>query len=145
MAPQLLKEGFRSAALVRVLRNTAAAMALILVGLLPGVSRSDNLQGQQIWILNKSQRTIWVAVRYIPPGSTSYVNDGYWKVEPGQRRLIVYNNGVILYAHAHDADGREHRGNGNPVTETIRGRTVDLYPVDTTDSFRPWLITYFDQ
>lgn len=145
MAPQPLQAGFRSAAFVRVLRNTAAALALVLVGLSPGLSRADNLQGQQIWVLNKSQRTIWVAARYMPAGSNSYVNDGYWKVEPGQRLLVFYNNAVYVYVHAHDADGRVHRGAGNPVTETIRGRTVDLYPVDTTHSFRPWLITFFDQ
>jgi hypothetical protein len=126
-----------------MLRHSGLVLAVVLVGLLPSGSRADPLEGQPIYAQNNSNRTIWVAARFIPPGSTSYVNDGYWKVEPGERVLILYNNGVILYLHAHHADGTVSRGNGNATTQTIRGKTVDLYPHDTGTDYNPRTISFF--
>src|SRR5207249_1700012 len=73
--------------------NKTAMLAFALVTLLPNVVRADTLQGQPIYAQNNTDRPIWVASQYVPPGSTSYVTDGWWQVDPGERVLIHYNNG----------------------------------------------------
>jgi uncharacterized membrane protein len=118
----------------------ALALAVILVGLTAEVSRADEFQGQPIYVQNNTDRTLWVAARYIPPGSRSYVSDGFWKIAPGQRMLILYNNGVWMYLHAQDAQGRGLRFQGTPVQATVRGQTVDLYPYDTGTDYDPRVI-----
>ena len=93
---------FNTAVRMGTLRNQALALALVLVGMLPNVAKADNLQGQPIYAQNNTNRTIWVAARYMPPGSTSFVADGFWKVNPNERVLILYNNGVNIYWAPYD-------------------------------------------
>jgi hypothetical protein len=121
----------------------AAALALVLVGLAAPASRAGGHQGQPIYAQNNTDRPIWVAARYIPAGCRRYVTDGYWRIEPGQRVLILYNNGVWAYFHARDAQGRVSRGRGAPIRATVRGDTVDMYPEDTGTDYNPRVITFF--
>jgi uncharacterized membrane protein len=127
------------------LRDKAAVLALVLVGLVPGAAKADNLQGQPIYVQNNANSTIWVAARYIPPGHSSYVTDGFWKVEPGQRILMLYNNGVYMYIHARDAQGRVWRGNGNLIRAMVREETVNMYAENTSRGYDPWTITFFNR
>lgn len=101
--------------------------------------RADNLRGQQIWGHNQSNETVWVAARYYPPGAGSPIDHGFWKLEPGQKMLMFYNDRVWVYFHAHNAQGQDvyFSTTGAPVSGTVHGRTVRMYPVDTGDDYRP--------
>ena len=124
----------------------AAALALVLVGSLPSVSTADNVSAQPIYAQNNSNRTIWVAARYKPPGSGDFHNAGFWQIEPGQKMLIFCNgNARYTYLHANDAQGGVFRGQGTPLYETIRGRTVELYRHDTGDDYDPRTIEFRDR
>jgi uncharacterized membrane protein len=129
-----------------------AAVALALVGLLTNAAGADcrrssspNLRAQPIYVQNNSNTTIWVAAKYMPAGSRSYVTDGFWRVDPGQKKLIVYNNAVYVYFHARDDQGRVWRGGGNHDRQTIRGESVDMYAIDTGHDFDPRVMTFFDR
>jgi uncharacterized membrane protein len=120
-------------------------VAVVLAGSLPGVATADKLSGQPIYVQNDAARTIWVAARYKPPGSGDFVNAGFWQIEPGQRLLVVYNgNARYLFLHAHDTQGGVYRGQGTSLTETIRGRTVTLFPFDTGVDYEPRTIRFYE-
>lgn len=128
------------ALLKRVWVCKSAAAALVLVGLLASVSKADNLQGQPIYAQNNTSRTIWVAARYIPPGGANYVSDGFWKVNPGERVLILYNNARYMHFYARDGQGGVWSGNAARVT--IRGQTVNMFRADTTDRYDPFTMNF---
>ena len=121
---------------------------LFLFGLLvlgaPATATAVPVNGQPIYVHNHTNRPIWVAANFMPAGSKSRVTDGYWKVEPGQKMLIIYNNAVWIYVHAHDANGAVYRGQGNPIRETLKGKTIDLYPMNTGEDYNPRVIDFFD-
>jgi uncharacterized membrane protein len=118
-----------------------AGLVLILVGLLPKVSQADTLQGQPIYAQNNTNRTIWVAARYMPPGGGSYVSDGFWRVEPGQRLLILYNgNRRFMYLYARDGQGAVW--SGNAVRTTVRGETLNMFAGDTGLGYEPWTMNF---
>jgi len=127
-----------------MLRYRSLFLAMVLGIVLPANAvQAQRFSGQPIYVQNNTDVTIWVAASYIPPGSSSYVNDGYWQVDPGQRVLIVNNNGVWIYLHAHTADGREYTGPGSPIRRTIRSKTVNLFPVDTGTDYDPRVWTVY--
>jgi hypothetical protein len=133
---------------MRKVMLTAALAGVALVALTAQAAacpRDGGHPGQPIYAQNNSNRTIWVAAMYVPKGGRNYVTDGFWKIEPGQRVLILYNDAVWAYFHARDAQGRVSRGTGNPVRGTVRGETVDLYPEDTGTDYDPRVITFFDR
>ena len=91
----------------------------------PGTSGNNKLGGQQwyfVSVKNNSDRTIWVAAhfRVTPPNPSDnscdncnppfWRTDGYWKLEPGKKALILNSEDRIdnryIYFHAHDAQGR---------------------------------------
>jgi len=124
------------------LRNkaTVLALALALAAMTPAVSRADTVQAQPIYAQNNTSHTIWVAARYIPPGSTSYVSDGWWEVGPGQRVLILYNNGVNIYFNAHD--DADTVWDGNDATAVVRGETLNMFQQDTGTGYQPWTMHF---
>ncbi|GAB4525501.1 MAG: hypothetical protein Tsb0014_04880 [Pleurocapsa sp.] len=86
------------------------------LGVDPGVNKTYD-----VYLHNKHDRPIWVAIhyKYIPkktctncsdiqvlrPGS-DWITDGYWKVEPGRKVLVnVSTNNRYIYFHAHDDRG----------------------------------------
>jgi hypothetical protein len=139
-----------------MLRHSTFAIALVLIGSLTWASSAQAhchgngaggsaSQGQPIYVQNNARVAIWVAASYIPPGSNRRVQDGYWRIAPGQRLLILYNNGVWLYLGARLEDGTIAHMNGNPIRATIRGLPVDLYPFDTGEDFDPRVITLYNR
>jgi len=124
------------------LRTKAAvlALALALVGLAPGVSRADTLQGQPIYAQNNTNRTIWVAAQYVPAGSSSFVSDGFWQINPGERVLILYNNSRYIYFYARDGQGSVWTGNA--ASGTVRGETLNMLRRDTGTGYDPWTMNF---
>jgi uncharacterized membrane protein len=124
------------------LRTKAAGLALglILVGLAPGVSRADMVLGQPIYAQNNTGRTIYVAATYVPAGSSSYVSDGFWRVDPEQRQLILYNNARYIYFYARDAQGLVW--SGSDTTSTVRGEYLNMFRSDTGTGYQPWTMSF---
>jgi uncharacterized membrane protein len=123
------------------LRHKAAALALVLAGLLPNVSKADNLLGQPIYAQNNTSRTIWVAARYMPPGGGGYISDGFWRVDPGEKVLILYNgNRRFMYFYARNGQGTVWTGNA--ARTTIRGETLNMFRADTSDTYDPFTMNF---
>ena|ERR1700677_3910743 len=124
------------------LRTKAAVLTLALaaIGMAPSVSLADNLQGQPIYAQNNTNRTIWVAAKYVPPGSSSFVSDGFWKINPGERVLICYNNNRYIYFYGRD--GRGLVWSGGATSATVRGETLNMLRQDTGTSFDPWTMNF---
>ena len=125
---------------MQLLRSQAAVLALVLVGLAPSVSRADTLQGQPIYAQNNTSRTIWVAAQYVPPGSSSFVADGFWRVDPGQRVLILYNNARYIYFYARDGQGTVWTG--SDAGGTVRGERLNMMRMDTGTGYEPWTMNF---
>jgi uncharacterized membrane protein len=104
-------------------------LAWVLVPLMPASARADNLQGQPIYARNNTNHPIWVACRYVPPGGSSYVTNGWWQVNPGQSVLILYNNAQYIYFYAHNDCGTSW--DGNDACTVVRGETVHMFQADT--------------
>jgi uncharacterized membrane protein len=118
----------------------AAAVALVLVGVMPALARADYIQAQPIFARNNTDRPIWVAAYYVPAGGHRLVSDGWWKVDPGCCRLLLYNNGVNIYFYAHDDKGWTWKG--NDATVTVRGETLHMFRRDTGLCYDPWTVTF---
>jgi uncharacterized membrane protein len=116
------------------------ALTLGLLTVLPRVAWADNIQGQPIYAQNNTNYSIWVAARYIPAGSNSYVADGFWQVDPGQKMLILYNNGRYIDFYARD----DHGGvwTGNDATANVRGETLNMIQEDTGTGYNPWTMNF---
>jgi uncharacterized membrane protein len=127
---------------MQALRTKVAVLALTLaaVGMAPSVSRADNVQGQPIYAQNNTNRTIWVAAQYVPAGSSSFVSDGFWKINPGERVLILYNNNRYIYFYARDGQGMVW--NGNATTAMVRGERLTMSRQDTGTTFDPWTMNF---
>jgi len=88
-----------------------------------GSGRRDNYY-YHVYIQNKTNRPIWVAVhfRQAPPSSSGsdsdlavviparWITKGYWKLNPGQKTIILDDeeriSNRIIYFHAHDEQGK---------------------------------------
>ena len=127
-----------------MLRHSVLVLAMVCgVGLPANLARADDLKGQPIYANNNTNRTIYVAAHYIPPGGANYVTNGFWAVNPGEKLLILYNDGRYIYLYARDANGNAWTGNGRPVTRvTVRGETVTMFREDTTDGYQPWAYNF---
>ncbi|MEG4085216.1 hypothetical protein [Microcoleus sp. POL10_C6] len=107
-----------------------------------------------VYIQNKTNRPIWVAVNFLqsPPGSSGSDSDlavvipaqwrteGYWKLNPGQKTLILDDeeriSNRIIYFHAHDEQGKswgssekvfDIRGENQPFFEANMGDEIGKY------------------
>lgn len=119
---------------------SAVVAAILLVASLPGVAAADNHTGQPVYAQNNTSRPIWVAAKYIPPGGgRSFVTGGFWRVNPGEKVLIFYNNGVFAYFYARDTSGGVWRGN---FPATVRGETVNMLEQNTTDRYDPFTMNF---
>jgi uncharacterized membrane protein len=117
----------------------AAALTLVLalVCFPASVSKADDVKAQQIHAQNNTDRAIWVAAMYKPVGGSSYIADGFWKVNPGQRLFILYNgNARYMYFYARDGEGRVW--SGNEARATVRGETLNMFKADTRDDYNPF-------
>jgi uncharacterized membrane protein len=122
-----------------VLRK-AAVLVLVAVAAAPGVSRADCIEAQPIYARNNTSRPIWVAAHYIPAGSHSFVTDGWWRIEPGCCRLLLYNNGVHIYFAARDDQGAVWEGTA--TSAVVRGETVNMFHRDTGPCYDPWTVDF---
>jgi len=123
-----------------MLRHSVLVLALVCgVGLPANLARADDLKGQPIYAKNNTNRTIYVAAHYVPPGGSSYVTNGFWTVNPGEKVLMLYNDGVYIYLHAHRADGAAWTGN---TRVTIHGQTVNMFREDTGHGYEPWTYNF---
>lgn len=117
-------------------------LAVLALGcLLPGVARAQscNPQGQPIYARNNTDRPIWVAAKYMPAGERNYIANGFWKVNPGERVLIYYNNAIFNYMYARDDLGRTWRGDHSV---RVRGETLPMFSVDTGEGFEPYTMNF---
>jgi len=121
----------------------ASALALILVAIAPTVSRADCIEAQPIYARNNTNRPIWVASYYIPGGSHSFVTSGWWRVNPGCCRLLLYNNGRNIYFNAHDDQGNVW--GGNATSTVVDGKTVNMFHMDTGPCYDPWTVDFSPQ
>ena len=120
--------------------HKAAALVLIAVAATSGVSRADWIEAQPIYARNNTSRPIWVAAHYIPAGSHSFVTDGWWRIEPGCCRLLLYNNGRNIYFAARDDQDAVWGGAATSVV--IRGETVKMFHCDTGPCYNPWTVDF---
>ena len=110
---------------------------------------SDYTSYYHIYIQNKTNRPIWVAVHFRKDGykrvGTQYEYDqwrteGYWKLNPGQKTLILDDeeriSNRIIYFHAHDEQGKvwgssekvfDIRGENQPFFEANMGDEIGKY------------------
>jgi len=124
---------------MRVLRKVNI-LALILVGMAPTVGRSEYIEAQPVYARNNTSRPIWVASYYIPGGSSSFVTGGWWKVDPGCCKLILYNNGRNIYFNAHNDQGTAW--SGTDTTAAVDGQIVNMFHRDTGPCYDPWIVTF---
>ena len=124
---------------MRVLRNINI-VALILVCMAPSVGRSDYIEAQPVYARNNTNRPIWVASYYIPAGSSSFVAGGWWKVDPGCCKLVLYNNGRNIYFNAHNDQGTAW--SGTDTTAAVDGQIVNMFHRDTGPCYDPWTVTF---
>ena len=124
---------------MRVLRKVNI-LALILVGMVPNVGRSDYIQAQPIYARNNTSHPIWVAAHYVPAGSRYFVTGGWWKVDPGCCTLILYTNGRNIYFNAHNDQG--FVWNGTDATAVVDGQSVSMFQRDTGPCYDPWTVTF---
>jgi hypothetical protein len=118
----------------------ALALALGVVALAPSVSQADYVRGQPIYAQNNTARSIWIAAYYVPAGSRNYVSAGWWEICPGQRVLLLYNNGRFIYFNAHDDQG--HVWDGSDTSAMLRGETLKMFQSDTGPCYDPWTISF---
>lgn len=119
-------------------------MVLVLILGLASVATSDqpvaaqNIPGQPIYAHNNTNEPIWVAACYVPPGSSDYLTNGFWRVNPGERTLILYNgNHVYMYFYARN-ESRSKVWSGTARTVTLRGETLNMFAADTGTGYEPW-------
>ena len=62
------------------------------------------------------------------------------QVNPGERMLILYNNGVNIYFYARDGQGGTW--SGNAASGTVRGETVNMLRRDTGNGYQPWTMNF---
>lgn len=117
-----------------------------------GSSGNDKLGSQKwyfVYIKNKSSRTIWVAAHYrVTPTDTSgscvqsvgpdncnspsWTTDGYWKLEPGEKALILNSDDHVdnryIYFHAHDSQGRTW--GESELKRAVRGKDQPFFKTD---------------
>jgi hypothetical protein len=102
-----------------------------------------------VYIQNKTNRPIWVAVHFRPnaPGSSGSESDlavvipvrwrteGYWKLNPGQKTLILDDeeriSNRIIYFHAHDEQGKIW--GSNEISFDIRGENQPFFKANMGD------------
>jgi hypothetical protein len=109
--------------------------------------------GDQKWffvnVKNNSGRTIWVAAYYrVTPTDTSgsciqsvgadncnspsWTANGYWKLQPGEKALILNSEDQIdnryIYFHAHDAQGRTW--GTSELKQKVRGEVQPFFKAD---------------
>jgi uncharacterized membrane protein len=118
----------------------AGMVAMLLIGTAPALARANYVQAQPIYARNNTDRPIWVAAYYVPAGAHNFFSDGWWKVDPGQCRLLLYNNGVNIYFYAHDDNGWEWEG--NDATAIVQGETLHMFHRDTGPCYDPWTVTF---
>jgi hypothetical protein len=118
----------------------ATSLVLILVAFAPNVSRADCIEAQPIYAHNNTSRPIWVAAHYVPGGSHSFVTGGWWKVDPGCRRLLLYNNGRNIYFNAHDDQSTVWGGTATSVA--VQGQTVNMFHRDTGPCYDAWTVDF---
>jgi len=98
----------------------------------------QNVPGQPIYAQNNTNEPIWVAACYVPPGSSDYFTNGFWRVEPGQRVLILHNgNRRFMYFYANN-ETRSKVWSGNDRIVVLRGETLRMFRADTGDDYNPW-------
>jgi hypothetical protein len=114
------------------------ALAVMCTGA-PAV-RADHIAAQPILAHNNSDRPIWVAAHYVPAGSNHFISDGWFRVGPGECRLLFYNNGVNIYFYARDDKGNAWQG--NDYTTTFGGQSLNMFHRDTGLCYDPWTITF---
>jgi uncharacterized membrane protein len=125
---------------MRTLRTTVAVLALVGVSLLPSSAQAANIPAQPIYAQNNTCHPIWVAARYAPPGSTTYINQGWWRVNPGQKVLIFYNNVQYIYFYAHDDHGLVW--SGNDACGKVGGEELHMFQMDTGTDYCPWTMNF---
>ena len=118
----------------------AGILAVVLVAMAPAMARADYIQAQPIYARNNSDRPIQVAAYYIPAGGHQFVSGGWWKVYPGQCRLVLWNNGVNIYFYAKDDQGWFWEG--TDATVTVQGETLHMFHQDTGPCYDPWSVTF---
>lgn len=124
----------------KVLFNKASILALVLVTMMPAVSRAEWLQGQAIYARNNTSRPIWVAAKYMSPGSQNFVTDGFWKIDPGQCVLLVYNSNRWIYFYARNDAGETWQG--NDTSGVVQCEVVSMSQQDTGLCFDPWTMNF---
>lgn len=127
-----------------ITKLTPFMLILVMVLGLASVAASDqpasvqNPQGQPIYARNNTSEPIWVAACYVPPGSNEYFANGFWRVEPGERKLLLYNgNRVYMYFYARN-DSRSRVWSGEDRVVTVRGETLNMFRADTGTGYGAW-------
>jgi hypothetical protein len=103
------------------------------------VAEAQGPRGQPIYAKNNTDRPIWVAAKYFPAGERNYVVNGFWRVNPGERVLIYYNNAVFNYMYARDDRGRNWTGS---VSVSFRGENLLMFSVDTGEGYEPYTMNF---
>jgi uncharacterized membrane protein len=124
----------------KLLCNKAPILALLLVTMVPNVSRAETLTGQPIYARNNTSRPIWVAAKYMSPGSNSFVTDGFWQIAPGQCVRILYNSNRYIYFYARDDNGTVWTG--SDTSGFVHGERVNMAQQDTGLCFEPWTMSF---
>lgn len=127
-----------------ITKLTPIMLVLILLFGLASVGASDqpvaaqNVPGQPIYAQNNTNEPIWVAACYVPPGSSDFFTNGFWRVNPGERIMLLYNgNRVYMYFYANNAT-RSRVWSGNDRVTTLRGETLNMFRADTGTDYNPW-------
>ena len=118
----------------------APVLALVILSMAPNASRAEWVQGQPIYARNNTSRPLWVAAKYMAPGAHSFVTDGFWKIDPGQCVLLVYNSNRWIYFYARNDAGQTWQG--NDTSGVIQGEMVGMTQQDTGLCFDPWMMTF---
>jgi hypothetical protein len=81
-----------------------------------------------------------VAAHFVPAGGRDFVTGGWWRINPGRCRLLLYNNGRNIYFNARDDKGAVWQGNATSVV--VDGETVHMFHRDTGPCYDPWTVDF---
>jgi hypothetical protein len=124
----------------KLLYPRAAVLALVLVALVPTLSQAATCRGQPIYAFNNTSHPLWVAAKYIPPGSDCFVTSGFWYLPPGQSQLLLYNSNRWIYFYARNDQGETTLR--NVTTAVLGNETLPMEVYDTGMCFNPWTLTF---
>lgn len=85
-------------------------------------SNADDAAKYHVYFKNDCREKLQTAIRYKKTNDV-WASNGFWRLNPGEEKLVAFTNNRVIYVHYSNMDGR-HFGGG--YKKTVRGHTLDF-------------------